>query len=513
MTGIKKCKNTYLVMNQVSKSFGAVKALTTANLEVKKGEIHALMGENGAGKSTLMNILSGSLKPDGGKIFFEGVKLALHSPIDAKRKGIAKIHQELQLVPELTVAENIFLGREKRNKFGFVNYKAMNEEAVSFMKEFELAIDPTAKVKDLRVGEQQLIEIVKAISLDVKVLIMDEPTSALSKNEAYKLFKVVKRLSSEGVSIIYITHRMEEVFELTHRVTVMRDGTYIGTVETKDTSKAQLVKMMVGRELTNLFHKEVGKVGKEILKIKNLSVQMPKHSFKCSLKEMSLSVRQGEVLGIAGLMGAGRTELLESIFGLHHKSLSGDIYIQGEKVDIDSPAKAIQSGVAFVTEDRKAQGLVLGRSIGENISLPLLKSFSKLFFMDNKLERPEWQRQLEELRIKAPSYATLLSNLSGGNQQKVILARWLLTKPKILLLDEPTRGIDVGARGEIYQLINGLAKEGIGIIVVSSELPEVIGIADRIVTFCEGRLTGEFTREEATQEKLLAAATLRKEAM
>lgn len=361
--------------------------------------------------------------------------------------------------------------------------------------------------KDLRIGEQQLVEIAKAISLNSEIIIMDEPTSAISEKEAEKLFTIIRKLRSEGKGIIYITHRMEEIFQIADRLTVMRDGTYIGTVKASETSKDEIIKMMVGRDMSEQYPKDPTEKGEIALKVENLIYTPPAGSFRRSLKNISLHVRHGEVLGIAGLAGAGRSELFECLAGVHYKDTTAKISIDGKEVTIKNPADAIKAGISFATEDRKGTGLVLQRSIGENMSLPLLKKFSPAFFMKSGEEKKEWNKQMEILRVKAPGTKTLASALSGGNQQKVVLGRWLMTEPKILLLDEPTRGIDVGAKAEIYQLINNLAKQGMAIIVVSSELPEVIGISDRIVTFCEGELTGEYLQEEATQEKLLQSAT------
>jgi ABC-type sugar transport system ATPase subunit len=354
------------------------------------------------------------------------------------------------------------------------------------------------------------VEIAKALSLRANILIMDEPTSALSSAEARKLFQVMRKLVAEGVSIIYISHRIDEIFELSDRITVLRDGTYIGTVNTAETSEEQLVRMMVGRNLSEMFPPRETKLGDELLRVEELSFDPPRGSSKKALKEISFNLRRGEVLGIAGLMGAGRSELFECLFGLHDHSLQGRVWIKGKRVRVTSPLKAIHSGLAFVTEDRKGQGLVLGRSITENMTFPLLKLISSLTFIRSRLERKLAQQQVDNLKIKASGLSATAGQLSGGNQQKVVLGRWLLTEPDILLLDEPTRGIDVGAKAQIYSLINSLASEGKGIILISSELSELLGLSDRILTLCEGRLTGEFTREEATQEKLLASATSRK---
>ena len=500
-----------LKMKGIGKSFGTVRALDDVDLTLRAGEVLALMGENGAGKSTLMNILSGSLTHFEGEIFIDGQKQIIGSPVHARDLGIAKIHQELQMVKEMTIAENMFMGREMAGRFGFVDKRAQEAQARKYLEMLDLSINPKRPLKSLRVGEQQMVEIAKAVSLNARILIMDEPTSAISKAESENLFAVIRRLASEGVGVIYITHRMEEVFQIADRLMVLRDGKFIGCVDAKNSSRGEIISMMVGREITDMYPRKHAQIGEEVLRVTHLRLKSAPGSFRRALSDVSLTLHKGEVLGIAGLLGAGRTELLECLFGVHPRDASGEIVIEGKPVEIDCPETAIKLGIAFATEDRKGKGLVLLRSIGENMSLPMLRTFTSGLFMDTRREKVEWNKQIKDMSIKAPSAKTLASALSGGNQQKVVLGRWLMTHPKILLLDEPTRGIDVGAKAEIYNLINALAEKGIGIIVVSSELPEIIGISDRIVTLCEGRLTGEFTKAEATQEKLLYAATLREE--
>ncbi len=502
--------DTILQLENITKNFPGVKALDNVKLDVKRGEVHALMGENGAGKSTLMNIISGSLRPNSGIMRYDGKEVQVHSPIDAIKLGIAMIHQELQLVEEMSIAENIYLGREFLNKGKFVNYKEMYRQAKIVTDSLDLEVSTDTPVKALRTGEKQLVEIAKAVSINAKVIIMDEPTSALSKNETDFLFKVIKDLKAKGITFIYITHRMEEVFQITDRITVFRDGMYVNTVNTDETSNDDLIKMMVGREVK---HGEPEKFTQEdvILEVDSLSVKFDKSMKKTSLHDISFDLKKGEVLGIAGLMGAGRSELFETLFGLYSNHRKGSIKVFGKEVLLKKPRDAIKHKIAFLTEDRKGQGLVLGRSIGENMSLPLIQEFSPKMFMDTKKEQRLWQVQMENTRIKAPTFHTLAGALSGGNQQKIIFGRWLLTEPEILLLDEPTRGIDVGAKSEIYKMISSLAKNGKSIIVISSELPELLSVSNRIITLCEGRLTGEFSRHEANQENLLKAATLTQE--
>ncbi len=500
-----------LSMNGISKNFGVVQALDNVSLDLRAGEVLALMGENGAGKSTLMNILSGSITHYKGDFYINGEKTNITSPLDARDMHVAKIHQELQLVRGMSVAENIFMGREITNKLGLVNKKAQEEKAKEYLEMLEADIKPNRLISSLRVVEQQMVEIVKAISLDAQILIMDEPTSALSKAESERLFVVIRRLAKHGVGIIYITHRMEEVFIISDRITVLRDGRLVGTVDTQDTTEGQLISMMVGREVEDVYPERDIKAGEEVLSVKNLSVTFPFGSFKRSLKDISFTLNKGEVLGIGGLLGAGRTELLETLFGVHAGSMKGEISLNGKPLRLISPRVAIKEGISYATEDRKGKGLVPLRSIGENMSLPKLKDYSALGLMKKGQENKDWQTQMESLSIRAPGSHTLAQSLSGGNQQKVVLGRWLMTRPKILLLDEPTRGIDVGAKSEIYALINDLAAQGIAIILVSSDMPELMGVSDRVLVLCEGRLTGQFFKNQATQEDILKAATSTKE--
>lgn len=504
-------KKKVLEMVDIYKEFGNVKALKGVQLWLQEGEVLALMGENGAGKSTLMNILCGAIHPNKGKVLIHGQEMKNINPITSREAGVAMIHQELQLIPELSVSANIFLGREYLTKTRSVDEKKMRQSCLEYLKLLELDIKPEQKVKELKIGEQQLVEIAKALSLDASILVMDEPTSALSKAESKKLFNVVKKLSNDGVAIIYITHRMEEIYEICNRVTVFRDGCFIDEKPIGQVTRDDIISMMVGRNVTNIYPKAQNQIKDVVLKVKDLCYKPKGRSNQRALENISFQLNQGEILGVAGLLGSGRSELFDCLFGLNAKEVAGVIKIDDEMVNLTSPSNAIRNKLAYVTEDRKDQGLVLSRSIGENISLPLLKEYSPRFLMRKYQEAKDWKKQMEQLRIKANSTSVLVSNLSGGNQQKVILGRWLLTNPKILLLDEPTRGIDVGAKAEIYGIMTKLVEEGMSIIVISSELPELIGISDRIITLCEGRLTGEFAREEFSGEKILDAATRHRE--
>ncbi|QBD83576.1 sugar ABC transporter ATP-binding protein [Ktedonosporobacter rubrisoli] len=499
-------------MLEISKSFPGVRALKGVSLSVKPGEVRALLGENGAGKSTLMNILDGVFSEYDGEIRIAGQPVSIRSPRDAQHQGIAMIHQELNLVPELSISDNIFLGRELRTPWGMLDRQRMHAQTVRLLAELDLTIPPTRPVRMARIAEQQLIEVAKALSLNARILIMDEPTSALADAEVHRLFNVIRQLSARGVAVIYISHRLEELQEIADTVTILRDGELIGTHELSQVSRADLIRMMVGRPLQEFFPKgdSLTKDDEELLRVEHLSLSGDASSGRRPLHDVSFSLQAGEIIGLAGLMGAGRTEVLESIFGVHpHRLLKGHVYLQGRLLDARSPQQAIKRGLAFITEDRKGQSLITQLSVRFNISLSALKKFTRWLFIKQLDERAAVIDYIRTLRIKTPGPTAIVNNLSGGNQQKVVLAKCLLTHPRILLMDEPTRGIDVGAKAEIYEQMNRLAANGLGIIMASSELPELLAMCDRILVLCEGRLTGEFGHGQATQEMILEAATTR----
>lgn len=487
-----------LEMRDISKYFPGVTALDGAKFTLHTGEIHALLGENGAGKSTLMKILSGVYKKDAGEILLSGDVVEIIGPRQAQQLGISIIHQELNLVPELTVMENMYLGREPAGLLGWVDFDTMKRDAETALTELGTEIHPETKVAALSIGAQQMVEIAKALTFKSKILIMDEPTAALTARETEHLFTIVRKLAAAGVGIVYISHRMEELFELSHSITVMRDGRYVDTVKTEETSFEQLVRLMVGREVTTRFPKEPVQPGEEVLRVEHLTR-------KGVLEDVSLSVRAGEVVGLAGLMGAGRTELARVIFGADPMD-SGEIYVAGKKQRIRRPADAIESGIGLITEDRKHQGLVLGLPVGDNMSLASLEKVSSGGFIDGSKEETIIQGYIEKLKIRTPNAGQIVKNLSGGNQQKVVIGKWLATNPKVLIMDEPTRGVDVGAKAEIYQVMNMLAASGVGILMISSELPEILGMSDRVLVMYRGRITGEMTVAKATQEKIMAYA-------
>lgn len=490
-----------LQMSNVSKSFPGVKALQNVKLDVKKGEVHALMGENGAGKSTLMKILIGIYSADTGHILFDGEELKISNVSEALDKGISMIHQELNPVPEMTVAENIFLGREPTyGKTGLVNQKKLVSNTKELFERLNITtINPKAKMIDLTVAKMQLVEIAKAVSYDSKLIIMDEPTSAITDKEVAHLFEIIRSLQKKDVGIIYITHKMEELKQIANTLTVFRDGQYVGTDSIGNMSRERLIEMMVGRELSQVFNKEHAEMKEVALEVKNLTKEGKFYN-------VSFQVRKGEVLGIAGLMGSGRSEILETIFGAMQAD-SGEILVHGQQKKMRSPKDAINAGIGLLTEDRKLTGCFLPLSVRDNMIMVNINKYTKGGMLDRKKIDSDCAEQKKKMNIKTPNMEQLISNLSGGNQQKVLIGRWLLHNPDILFLDEPTRGIDIGAKSEIYNLIFDLAKQGKAIIIVSSEMPEVIGLSDQIVVMSEGYQTGGLDRSEATQEAIMELAT------
>lgn len=494
-------------MRQITKEFPGVKALDGVTFDLHAGEFHALVGENGAGKSTLMKTLSGvyPFGTYGGDIVVDGAERRFSTIREAENAGIAIIFQELSLVKELTVGENIFLGQEP-SRFGVIDWSGLYHRASKLLRDLRLPIDPRTPVGNLGIGQQQLVEIAKALSKEAKILVLDEPTAALTESEVETLFTILRDLKERGVGMIYISHKLDEVFEMADRITVLRDGRTVGTSDAKDLTKDRVIAMMVGREVGDIFPVPDHDLGEIALEARNLTTYDIDNPSKKIVDNVSFSVRKGEVVGIAGLMGAGRSELLMSIFGAWKGKSSGEVFVEGEAVSIRTPADAIRHGIGFVTEDRKRYGLLLEQTLLENMTLAGLKRISGAFVTHRSRESAAAAGAMESLRVKANSPLTIAGTLSGGNQQKVVLGKWLLTNPKVLFLDEPTRGIDVGAKQEIYAEINRLAKQGLAIVLVSSELPEVLGLSDRIFVLHEGRLTGDFTRAEATPEKVMAAA-------
>lgn len=487
-----------LEMINVSKTFPGVKALDQVNLSIRKGSIHALMGENGAGKSTLMKILYGLYTPDmGGDIFFDGQPFMPKAPIDAIRAGLAMVPQEISPSANLSVAANFFLGRELK-KGALIDQKAMNEETNKVLDELGISMDVETLMQDVSVAKAQLLAIATAVSHNAKLIIMDEPTTALTESEVHQLYRIVKKVQQRGIAIIYISHKLGEVFELSDEVSVIRDGQYIGTKKTTDISKEELISMMVGREMDEMFQREEVTIGETLLDVRNLSLSG-------KFENINFTVRKGEIFGIAGLVGAGRSEVVEAIFG-YKTAQSGDIYLHGEKIAIQQPIDAIKHRIGFVTEDRKLTGLMLNMSVTDNMIMPDLLPYEKYHLISEELAEEVANSMKEQLRIKTPSVDTIIGNLSGGNQQKVLIARWLLLEPEILILDEPTKGIDIGAKAEIYKLIVELARLGKAIIIVSSEMLELLSLSDRIMVMSEGKEVGIIDRENASQEAILEMA-------
>lgn len=492
--------DTVLEMRGIAKSFGATHALKGIDFELKAGEIHALLGENGAGKSTLIKVLGGIHKPDKGEILIDGEPANIDSVQSARSYGIGIIHQEIVLVPYLSVAENIFLGREPVTKWGFKDSKLIQSEAKRMLEQLGLRIDVDTLVGDLTVAQQQLVEIVKAISFNVKILVMDEPTSSLSDEEVNHLFMTMEKLRQQNVGIIYISHRLEELFKMSDRITVIRDGAYVGTTKTSDTNADKLVAMMVGRELESFYTRTYSVQDDVVLQVKNLSRDKV-------FADVSFKVHKGEILGFSGLVGAGRSELMQTIFGAYRHD-RGSIYLNGQEVHFKNCSQAIEQGIGMVPEDRKGQGLVLGNSVGFNITLSNLKDLMQNPIIVSESKRAEQiSKYCKDLNIKAASPDIEVSSLSGGNQQKVVIAKWLSIKPKLLILDEPTRGVDVGARAEIYAIINQLANEGLAIIMISSDLPEIINMCDSVCVMRNGRLVAQLDQIDLSQENIMRYAT------
>ncbi|CAN7649643.1 sugar ABC transporter ATP-binding protein [Ensifer canadensis] len=483
----------------IRKEFPGVVALDDVSFRLRRGTVHALMGENGAGKSTLMKILAGIYTPDKGEVRLKGADIRLKSPLDALENGIAMIHQELNLMPFMTVAENIWIRREPKNRFGFVDHGEMRRITARLFDRLKISLDPEIEVRHLSVANRQMVEIAKAVSYESDVLIMDEPTSALTEREVAHLFEIIRDLRSQGIGIVYITHKMNELFEIADEFSVFRDGKYIGTHASSEVTRDDIIRMMVGREITQMFPKEEVPIGDVMLSVNNLTLDGV-------FRDVSFDVRAGEILGIAGLVGSGRSNVAETLFGVTPAS-SGTIAIDGKTVSIDSPNTAIRNRMAFLTEDRKDTGCLLILDVLENMQIAVLQDrFVKAGFVAEKDITAACEEMSRKLRVKTPNLQERIENLSGGNQQKVLIGRWLLTNPRILILDEPTRGIDVGAKAEIHRLVTELARNGVAVIMISSEMPEVLGMSDRIMVMHEGRVTGILDRAEATQIKVMELA-------
>lgn len=486
----------YLEMQGITKRFPGVLALDNIDFSVELGKVIALVGENGAGKSTLMKILSGILKKDQGEISIEGKQVDIDGPLSARTLGVSIIYQELMDITNMTIAENIFIGREKKKGL-FADKKEMHRQAKVLLDRVALDMDPQTKVAKLSIAQRQMIEVAKALSVDAKIIIMDEPTSSLTETETEVLFEIINRLKKENVAIVFISHRMNEIIRISDEVAVMRDGQMVGRLGKDEIDEQRIISMMVGREINDIFAKEEAEISDIALEVNHLNTDF--------LKDISFHVRKGEVLGFAGLVGAGRSEVMRAVFGIDKKE-SGEILIHGKKADIRNTVDALNHGMGFVPENRKEQGLVLGMAVRSNISLAALKKISNYSFIAKRKEVGLADKYIEDLQIRTPGKEQLVQNLSGGNQQKVVISKWMAIKPSILILDEPTRGVDVGAKKEIHLLMSQLAKQGVAVIMISSELPEVIGMSDRIIVMHEGRIKGEITRENASQENIMKTA-------
>ena len=496
-------KNPILKMDGIVKEFPGVKALDGVNIELYEGKVMALMGENGAGKSTLMKILSGVYKKDGGTIYYKGIEEDIKGPKDAANKGIAIIHQELNLVNDLSIGENIFLGREPKKGFK-IDFNKLYSDADTLLKKLNITKSSRELVGNLSIGEQQMVEIAKALSLDAKIIIMDEPTDALTDKETESLFNVIRELKSEGKAIVYTSHRLKEIFEICDYITVLRDGKYVGTEDLANLTEDTMIEMMVGRKLTDQFPRKIVELGDTVLKVENLNNQ--------HIHDISLEVKAGEVLGISGLIGAGRTELAKTIYG-HFKKQSGKVYVNGKEVNNKSSQDGLKNKIAYVSEDRKGDGLIVELSIKENMTISSLNSIASLLKINKNKETKIVKEYIDRINIKTPSENQLIKNLSGGNQQKVAIAKALMTEPEVLILDEPTRGVDVGAKKEIYDLINDFKSKGKAVIMISSEMPEILGLSDRIIVLSQGSITGEFDIKDASQEAILKCAVQTREAV
>lgn len=488
-----------LEAKNITKRFPGVLALSDVNFRLVKGKVHALMGENGAGKSTLMKIIAGLYQADEGEIYLHGKKVSFQNPRQALNEGISMIHQELSPIMDMTVAENLFLGKEFC-KGKMIDYKRMNMEARKLLERVGVDLPPTILMKNLSVSQMQMVEIAKAISYEAEIIIMDEPSASITEREVANLFEIVRKLKEEGRSIVYITHKMDEVFKIADEITVFRDGEYVGTYDADEITEHDLIVKMVDRELTEIYPVRRNQPGEEVLKVENLTQEGV-------FENISFALKKGEILGFAGLMGSGRTEVMNALFGIT-KLTSGNVYINGEKIEKLTPNKVISKGVGYVTEDRKGNGLVLGMSVFDNTILPSLTGLSgKLGWINKKKSLEVAEEYREKLNIKTPGLQQLAGQLSGGNQQKIVLAKWLIQNPDIIIFDEPTRGIDVGAKTEIYKLVAQLAEDGKAIIFISSEMPEILGMSDRVVVFYEGHKKGELTSKEITQERIMAYAS------
>jgi rhamnose transport system ATP-binding protein len=488
-----------LELKKITKRFSGVEVLHQVPFMLRPGEVHALLGENGAGKSTLVKVITGVHQPDGGEIFLNGELVHFHDTRESRRAGIAAIYQELSLFPDLNVAENIFVGRQPMRAGRRIDWRKLYSESERLLASLGVHLDLKQKARTLSIAQQQMVEIARAFSINARILIMDEPTSSLTLNEVADLFRLVRRLRDEGTAIIFISHRLEELFELADRVTVLRDGAYVDTHLMKDVTRDDLIRMMVGRKISNLFPKQEVEAGDVALKVEGLTREG-------AFWDVSFELRKGEILGMAGLVGAGRTNVARAIFGVEPPT-SGTIQLNGRKMRITSPQQAIELGLAYVPEDRQLHGLIPAMHITTNISLPMLSEYARRGWLQDKVERKAAYEAACQMEVRANNIWQKARELSGGNQQKVVLAKWLSTNPRILILDEPTRGIDVGTKAAVHALMSKLASEGMAILMISSELPEVLGMSDRIIVMHEGHLTAQFTRAEATQEKIISAAT------